>query len=226
MLKTKAIFERKTDDFEPKDCIIEKTVRLTAAKYDVFSKNMLADYDFIKDNIDLMHCDSQGAYHCLLVVGEDRPDGLLIESEGYGYGRYSAFLPNAADFLEAHPEQEQAKKEQQSAPDFKLQDLMRIPLEDIHLVHSDEDIELATIVELKSDTLTEAGRKEWADVLNADVVRIFDGIYGVQVECNGVDPQRLSDFSFMLAGQCSSQDYEKWVAQEPPEAPDMQMKQL
>ena len=225
MLKTKAIFERKTDDFQTKECIIEKTVRLTAAEYDVFSKNMLADYDFIKDNIDLMHCDNQGAYHCLLVVGEDRPDGLLIESEGYGYGRYSAFLPNAADFLRVHPEQEQAEKEQQSAPDFKLQDLMRIPLEDIHLVHSDEDIELATIVELKSDTLTEAGREEWADVLNAGVVRIFDGVYGVQVECGGVDPQRLSGFSFMLAGQCSSQDYEKWVAQES-ESLDMQMKQL
>lgn len=138
MLKTKAIFERKTDDFQPKDCVIEKTIRLTAAEYDVFSRHMLRDYDFIKDNIDLMYSDSEGAYHCLLLVGEDRPDGILIESEGYDYARYSAFLPNAADFLAAHQEQEQTEKQQQSASGFKLQDLVCVPLEDIHLVHSDE----------------------------------------------------------------------------------------
>lgn len=223
MLKTKAIFERKTDDFQPKDCVIEKVIELTSQEYDAFSRNMLAEDDFIKDNIDLMYCDGQGAYHYLLVVGEDRPDGILIESEGSSY-RYSSFLPNAADFLAAYQEQQQAGKQQQSASGFKLQDLVRVPLEDIHLVHSDEDIELATIVELKSDTLTQAGREEWADVLNADVVRIFHGIYGVQVECSGVNPQRLGDFSLMLAGYCSEQDYEKWVAQEP-ESLDMQMKQ-
>lgn len=224
MLKTKAIFERKTDDFRPKDCVIEKVMELTAQEYDAFSQDMLADYDFIKDNIGLMYSDSEGAYHCLLVVGEDRSDGVLIESEGSSYARYAAFLPNAANFLTAHQEQKQTEKQQQSVSGLKLQDLLHIPLEDIHLVHSDEDIELATIVELKSDTLTEAGREEWADVLSADVARIFHGIYGVQVECGDVNPQRLSDFSLMLAGYCSEQDYEKWVAREP-ESPDMQMKQ-
>ncbi|WP_283608445.1 DUF6329 domain-containing protein [Faecalispora anaeroviscerum] len=107
MLKTKAIFEKKTDDFNPRECVIEKIIDLSTQKYDAFSKNMLADYDFIRDNIDLMFCDEQGAYHCLLVTSKDRPDGILLESEGYSYGRYSGFLPNAADFLAAHPEQAQ-----------------------------------------------------------------------------------------------------------------------
>lgn len=223
MLKTKAIFERKTNDFKPKDCVIEKVIELSQQEYDEFSGNMLADYGFIRDNIDLMYCDSLGVYHCILAVGRDRPNGVLVQSEGYGYARYSGFLPNAADFLAANINQEWNVKQQQTAPDFKLRDLLRIPLQDIHLVHSDEDIEIATIEELKSDTLTDVGREEWADVLNASVVRIFDGIYGVQVECSGVNPQRISEFSFMLAGQCSSQDYEKWVAHEP-EAPDMQIR--
>jgi len=222
MLKTKAIFERKTNNFETKDCVIEKVIELSPQEYDSFSGNMLDDYDFIKDNIDLMYCDSQGVYHCVLAVSMGRPDGVLVQSEGYGYARYSGFLPNAADFLAANINHELTVK-QQTTPDFKLKDLLRIPLQDIHLVHSDEDIEFATIEELKSDTLTEAGREEWADVLNASVVRIFDGIYGVQVECCGVDPQRISSFSFMLAGQCSSQDYEKWVTHEL-EAPDMQIR--
>lgn len=107
MLKTKAIFERKTNDFQPRDCVIEKIIELTSQQYDAFSKNMLDDYDFIRNNIDLMYCDREGIYHCLLVVGEDRPDGILVESEGSSYARYAAFLPNACDFLAAHQEQTQ-----------------------------------------------------------------------------------------------------------------------
>ena len=225
MLATKAVFNRKVDDFEPKSCVIEKVVALMSQDYDEFSQNMLADYDFIKDNIDLQYCDNNGVFHCLMVVGEDRKDGILVESEGSGYARYSAFLPNAADFLAAHMEQEHTEEKQESAPSMKLKNLITVSLEDIHLVHSDEDIELATICELKNETLTSAGKEEWADVLNADVHRIFTGMYGLQIELNGIDPQRLTDFSYMLAGYCSEQDYEKWVTQEP-EAPDVQMKQL
>ena len=58
MLKTKALFERKTNSFEPTECI--------------------------------------------------------IESEGYGYSRYSAFLPNASDFLALHMEQEKQSIDTQS----------------------------------------------------------------------------------------------------------------
>ena len=114
MLKTKALFERKTNSFEPTECIIEKTVYLGTTEYDRFRKNMLDDYDFIRNNIDLMCCDNEGVYHCLLVVGEDRVDGVLIESEGYGYSRYSAFLPNASDFLALHMEQEKQSTDTQS----------------------------------------------------------------------------------------------------------------
>ena len=98
MLKTKAIFERKIDDFQPKDCVIEKVIELTSQLYDSFSKNMLADYDFIKDNKDLQYCDAEGTYHCILVVGEDRNDGILVESEGADYARYAAFLPMPLHF--------------------------------------------------------------------------------------------------------------------------------
>lgn len=225
MLKTKAIFDRKAVGYAPTECVIEKVITLPTDEYDQFFKNMSDDYDFIKDNKDLQFCDTQGVYHCILVVGEDRRDGVLIESEGYDYARYSAFLPNAADYLSAAIKQEKPSLKETEVANLKLKDLIMVPLEDIHLVHSDEEIDLATICELKKDTLTSAGREEWADVLNADVHRIFDGVHGVQIEVSGVDPQRLSRFSFMLAGHCSEQDYEKWVTQEP-EAPDVQMKQL
>lgn len=119
MLKTKAIFERKTDSFVSQECLIEKIVRLDTDEYNRFRQNMLAEYDFIRDNIDMMRCDENGVYHCLLVLGEGTADGVLIESEGYAYGRYTAFLPNAADFLAAQPEPAQEIRQEES-PDMNL----------------------------------------------------------------------------------------------------------
>ena len=78
---------------------------------------MLDDYDFIRNNIDLMYCDREGVYHCLLVVGEDRPDGILVESEGSSYARYAAFLPNACDFLAAHQERTQGPHDEKLKPE-------------------------------------------------------------------------------------------------------------
>jgi len=213
MLTTKAAFDRKVKDFEPKNCVIEKVITLKPQDYDAFSKNLLSDYDFIKDNKDLQYFGEDATCHCILVVGEERSDGVLVQGEGYDYCRYSAFLPNAAAFLAAAMEQGQSAEQKTVVSGLNLKDLVSASLEDIHLIHSDEEIDLATICELNSNTLTDVGKEEWADVLNTEVHRIFHGTYGLQIEVSGVKPQRLSDFSYMLAGYCSVQDYEKWVTQ-------------
>ena len=82
---------------------------------------------------------------------------------------------------------------------------------DVPLVHNEVDIELATIVELNADTLTEEGKKEWSDVLNAKVIKIFYGFYGNQLVCTDIAPKRLTEFSYMLAGNCTVKDFKKWV---------------
>lgn len=87
--------------------------------------------------------------------------------------------------------------------------------EDIHLVHDAIENEPATIVELHSGTLTEAGKEAWADVLNAEVLSEYEGIYGLQLQLKGAKASRLDAFSLMLAGYCSESDYNKWVAYEP-----------
>ncbi|MBQ8818939.1 MAG: hypothetical protein IJZ83_10190 [Clostridia bacterium] len=94
---------------------------------------------------------------------------------------------------------------------FTLKDLIECSLEDVHLVDRDEEHELATIVELNRDTLTEEGKQDWDDVLCAKVERIYDGDYGVQIEVSGCDAERVKDFSFMLAGYVSEKDYDRWV---------------
>lgn len=94
---------------------------------------------------------------------------------------------------------------------LSLMSLIGCNLYDVHLCDSEEDHELATVTELNPDTLTEEGKKEWADVLGAKVTRIFEGTYGVQIEVTGCAAERLRDFSFMLAGYCSAEDYDRWV---------------
>jgi hypothetical protein len=39
--------------------------------------------------------------HCLLVTGESREDGILVESEGYDYARYAAHVPHVHTIIAA-----------------------------------------------------------------------------------------------------------------------------
>ena len=97
-LELQAIFERKSPNFDTSNCVVEQIVRLPGREFDFFRNNMLRDYDFIRDNIDSMFVTTDKR-HCLLVLGEDRKDGVLVDSSGAAYARYAAFVPNAADIL-------------------------------------------------------------------------------------------------------------------------------
>ncbi len=273
----------------------------------------MRDYAFIQENIEHMHCDSSGVYHCLLLTGEGRNDGLLVESEGYGYCRYASYVPNisaltspalqhlnelmtaTADYIVTtgtqnttegnwiissdelaqqsgfehdfnsmdtlldklyereevanvelgdsaidvcyylqfcpnycgHSEEDELEQQPESTlPVSKLKDILQVHWEDIHLLHKDVEIQPATIVELNEHTLTDTGKEAWADVLDAEVVKVYNGYYGLQMELDKVKPSRLEEFSSMLAGYCPVSDYEKWVAQEnstPSQSPEMKL---
>ena len=311
----KAIFERKPSDFDLRSFEVSKTIRLPAEVFEAVLQKPMRNYDFIQENIEQMHCDSSGVYHCLLLTSEGRNDGLLVESEGYGYCRYVSYVPdisaltspalqqfnqklmeavdcivstgtqnttegnwiigfneiekqtginlefndgicnvlvdmlherepvadvelneNAIDvcyYLDFCPQygghREEAEPEQlpeSTAPVSRLKDLLHLHWEDIHLLHKDVEVQPATIVELDEHTLTNAGKEAWADVLDAEVVKVYNGYYGLQMELEKVKPRRLEEFSSMLAGYCPVSDYEKWVTQEgdaPSQSPEMKL---
>ncbi len=98
-MKINVPLRRKDTDIETNQCVVEKTVELPAEQFDYFSENLLNDYDFILENTDCMYQEQNGINHCLLVLGEGRDDGILVESEGSAYARYSAFVPNARQLL-------------------------------------------------------------------------------------------------------------------------------
>jgi hypothetical protein len=310
-------------DFKFQKAEIEKKVCLSAGEFEEFLRNPLEGLPCIEENIDLMQEDRDGIYHCLLVTGEGRRDGVLVESEGYGYARYASYVPDAAaleyeslsefgaglswlvdqmiqagidgtrdgnwtfyldqiqegsafslsdnpaltellaDMLVERPEVSMAYVrsaclELRFYPDFCknlqegrrqslaglvsqekdsgdnmiqenggqamgtcLKDLLCARWENLHLVHDEIDYGLPhTIVELDGETLTEAGKEAWTDVLDAKVVRVFQGYSGLQMELSGVKASRLDAFSAMLAGYCSVEDYENWVNEPEEEAMD------
>ena len=95
-----------------------------------------------------------------------------------------------------------------------LRDLVTsIEFGELHLAHTDEEIELITIVELNGNTLTEVGKEAWKDVLDAKVTTIHGHRDGITLNCENVKPSRLKDFALMLAGYCSESKYNKWVNQ-------------
>ena len=120
MFETKASFKRKDTEIEAVDCVVDQVVRLGGAEFDRFSHNLLRDWDFIRDNpIDTI-IDAQGRYHCLLVVGEGRRDGILVNAEGGSYARYTALLPGAAELLdnERYPALAELNQKLKTAADF------------------------------------------------------------------------------------------------------------
>ena len=111
MLETKAVFERKPTELIGRACIVEKVISLADSELEDYCMNMMREQSFIQENVDLMYNDN-GVYHCLLVVGENNPDGILIEAEGYSFARYAAFLPNARILVQS----EQQKHDDSGSP--------------------------------------------------------------------------------------------------------------
>ncbi len=109
-------------------------------------------------------------------------------------------------------QQQNSRAEERSLP--RLRDLLGCEWKDLHLIHDEVDQVPATIVELSNATLTEFGKTDWADILDAKVKQIYVGLYGLQMDVTGVKASRLEKFSYMLAGYCSIEEYEMWVAEE------------
>lgn len=99
MTQTEAVFLRKQSFLEPKPFRIEKVVSLSDPEYRYFQKHLLENYDFIQQIRNELYEDAD-LVHCLLVVGETSQDGILVNSEGAGYARYTAHFPNARQLLE------------------------------------------------------------------------------------------------------------------------------
>lgn len=91
-MKAMFVFKPTEEELIPQDAfVIEKTVTLSVDEFDEFVEDPLKDYEFIKENIDLMY-HANKTHHCILVTSEEHDFGILVQSEGYHYARYAAYL--------------------------------------------------------------------------------------------------------------------------------------
>ena len=100
MLTTKAIFERKISAFDAQVCVINGIEVMDENEFEEFSNNLLEDRDFIIDRKEEMFIDSTGQIHGLLALNVESGDGILIDSQGHKYARYTAFMPNIKPYIE------------------------------------------------------------------------------------------------------------------------------
>ena len=94
----KADFRCKQVTPEVDDCVVEKAVELSTVEFDRFCRSMLERYPFIGEVGASLHY-NDGMRHGFLVLGVGRNDGILVDPQGAGYARYSAFIPNARSLL-------------------------------------------------------------------------------------------------------------------------------
>ena len=84
----------KQDSYNTSPCVVEKVIGLPESEFSELKNHTLKDNCYIKQYKDLMGY-RDNAYHCLLFVDTKNGDGILVESEGADYARYSQYVPNA-----------------------------------------------------------------------------------------------------------------------------------
>ena len=94
-MRGKSKFERKQAVLEVDEFAVEAVTVLSHDQYNRFANNLLYDYDFINEHNDKMCVDSDGITHVLLVLDEEGEDGILVNSEGSAYARYTGYMSGA-----------------------------------------------------------------------------------------------------------------------------------
>ena len=74
---------------------IVHTVELPPGDFRKFKEDLLQAQPFIMEHANEMYMDSHGITHGMLVLCEGIDDGILVNSEGFAYARYSAYLSGA-----------------------------------------------------------------------------------------------------------------------------------
>ena len=245
---------------------------LEADPWNQFFGKLLDDYDFIAKHSNNLHVDADGVTNALLVVNKQTDEGILVNSEGSAYARYSAYLPFAGRMLDYYVNliadycvtegtlntsdgawavsfdelyehfndvditedsgidqlilQELQNRDEiaeaiQTEDGFEmtyhlehcpqcrsggieagisLLSLLGCTLENVHFIEKGGSDIIASIPELNSNMITEAGQDNWADVLSTKVNKIFNHQGLMMVELEDCDRLRVQAFAYAAKG--------------------------
>ena len=71
---------------------IEKVVELLEGQYLYFSTRLIQNFPFLEADCNRTWVDERNVTHCLLVTAKEMNAGLLVDRQGYGYARYTAYV--------------------------------------------------------------------------------------------------------------------------------------
>lgn len=96
-----ATLNRKAEYYAPEKCAVRKVIEFGAHEFRELRCNLGKPNYIIKQNAEMMGY-YNGAFNCILFLNSDGKDGILVNSEGADYARYSQYIPNARDIIAVH----------------------------------------------------------------------------------------------------------------------------
>ena len=99
-MKIRAEMGRQRAPLLPREYQADKVVEVPNALFTEFLICPLDRYEFIRDNAVKIH-QHDGFEHCLLVLGEDRADGVLVQCGEDGRADYAAYMADVRDIVQA-----------------------------------------------------------------------------------------------------------------------------
>lgn len=102
MFNIDAVMRRKDSEIESEPCKVAKVIVLPTNEFFYFKNHLLEDHSFLSDNNDLMGFDEDNNRRCLLILGEGYDEGILVDTQGCNYARYTAHVPNARELVDIY----------------------------------------------------------------------------------------------------------------------------
>lgn len=99
-MKIRAELRRQRTPLWPHGNLVDKVLELPGVSFATLLMQPLDRYDFIEQNRVEPH-QGDGFTHCLLVLGDDRTDGVLIQCGGNGRAMFTAYVAGAKDVVRA-----------------------------------------------------------------------------------------------------------------------------
>ena len=99
-MKIRANLGRQFVPFTPQEYQVDKVVELSNTTFNYFLIWPQEGYEFIRKNMVEAH-QYDGFEHCLLVLGEDHTDGVLVQCGEDGYAACAAYVAGARDVVQA-----------------------------------------------------------------------------------------------------------------------------
>ena len=90
-MKINAVLRCKEPEIKPRAYEVSDVITLSDAEYRSVLKEPLKDREYLKGRT--------GQDTCVLLLSKTGNDGILVDTQGYDYPRYSAFIPNAKDII-------------------------------------------------------------------------------------------------------------------------------